>query len=358
MTHRLALLYRRIKARGVTPSFAAFAYWLNRECSVTTGQKLVNLLGCKVGRALRLSHVWGLPYRYYIDPMNVCVLRCPLCPTGTGKLKRPRGKMELASFKKLIDQIAKVAYIIYLYNWGEPFLHPDIFEMIAYASANQIFVRISSNLNAFTPDMASQVIDSGLSQLVVSIDGACQETYETYRKGGNLAKVLANLQAIVQAKHAAGAAYPRIGVRMLVTRYNEHEISLVRERVTELGINTFSIGPIFVDPRRSEDVKQWVPLNSSLSAYGSTAALQNVWHCADLWESCAIHWDGGVLPCCWLHDPKDDLGNVFEQPLSQIWNNDFYVSSRMAFRRFGKRRGAGMRKTVCTQCRGYPEYDY
>jgi MoaA/NifB/PqqE/SkfB family radical SAM enzyme len=319
---------------------------------------MANLVLCKIGRFLRLGHALGLPYRYYIDPINVCVLRCPLCPTGTGKLKRPRGRMKLEDLHRLVNDIKEVAYIIYLYNWGESLLHPDILEMIEYATRQRIFVRLCSNLNAFEPEMASRLVHSGLSQLVVSIDGASQETYGTYRVGGDLDRVISNLKAIIAAKHSAGVAYPRIGVRMLVTQYNEGEVPAVRDMVNALGIDTFSTGAIFVDPRKSEDVKRWLPTDRRFSAYASFSAPQNIWSCSDLWESCAISWDGGVLPCCWLHDAKDDFGNVFQEPIADIWNNPFYTSSRRVFGRFKRPRAVDAKETVCTRCRGHPDYDY
>ncbi|OGL49431.1 MAG: hypothetical protein A2161_05245 [Candidatus Schekmanbacteria bacterium RBG_13_48_7] len=358
MANKLKQLYSLIQTRGIRSTLTAFFYLLRQELACSTPKKLFNLLKCKIGWWLRLPRALGLPYSYYIDPINMCVLNCPLCPTGTGKMQRPRGRMKLEDFKAIVDEIADVAYIIYLYNWGESFLHPDIMEMIEYSSKKKIIVRISTNLNAFKPESAPQLIHSGLSQLVVSIDGASQETYASYRVGGNLARVTANIQAIVNAKRAAGSTHPRIDVRMLVTRHSEHEIEQVRELVKSLGADTFSTGPIYIDPRRPKDVEQWVPVESRVSAYESASDPQNTWKCADLWQNCTISWDGGVLPCCWLHNPKDDFGNVLEKPLSEIWNNAFYVNSRRVFSRIKNIRITGIEKTVCERCKGHPEYDY
>lgn len=356
MLHRLRLFYSRIRARGIAASVSAYSHYLQRQLLNTTPRKMWNWLACKAGRGFGISRAVGLPYRYYIDPINICVLRCPLCPTGTGKMRRPRGRMRMDDFRRIVDEIAHVAYVIYLYNWGESFLHPDIIDMIEYAAAKRVFVRISANLNALTADMAPKIVHSGLSQLVVSIDGASQESYETYRVGGNLAKVRANIRAILDARHAAKAVYPRIGVRMLVSRHNEKEIDSVRRLVESLGVDTFSIGPLFIDPKRAEDAEEWLPEDARYRAYESRMEPVNTWDCADLWESCAISWDGGVLPCCWLHDPKDDFGNVLQQPLAQIWNNALYRSSRQALRWYS--RCTDGVATVCTKCRGNPDYEY
>lgn len=68
----------------------------------STPKKLANWLSFKLDRALRRARVSGYPYHYVIDPINVCNLRCPLCPTGRGTLKRPGGRMALADFKRIV----------------------------------------------------------------------------------------------------------------------------------------------------------------------------------------------------------------------------------------------------------------
>jgi MoaA/NifB/PqqE/SkfB family radical SAM enzyme len=155
-----------------------------RSVAIKGQQHLAKLLTHSTPR--KLAKVWGYPYHYVVDPTNICILHCPLCPTGRGTLKRSRGKMALDDFKKLIDEVAEYAYFLDLYNWGEPFLHPQIFDMINYASSRNISTRVSTNLNYFDVGMAEQAVVSGLEELVISLDGADQETYETYRVGGSL----------------------------------------------------------------------------------------------------------------------------------------------------------------------------
>jgi radical SAM protein with 4Fe4S-binding SPASM domain len=70
-----------------------------------------------------------------------------------------------------------------------------------------------------------------------------------------------------------------------------------------------------------------------------------------------INWDGGIAPCCWLHDPQYDFGNARQAPLRRIWNGPSYVSARRAIsRRPGRRQQAGDVLTICHRCRGHPHY--
>lgn len=323
----------------------------------STPKKLANFILAKAQRHLGVARVRSYPYHYVIEPINVCILHCPLCPSGTGTLKRPRGRMSLRGFKEIVDQIAEYAYFVDLYNWGEPFLHPQIFDMIEYASSRNISTKISSSLNYFDERMAQQTVESGLEELVISVDGADQQTYETYRVGGNLDKVLGGWKALVEAKKSSRSPLPLITVRVLLNRHNESQIADIRELARKTGADNVVVAPILVDTDKPGDVEKWLPSDQRRSYYdyasGEDRTLRKGAACPYLWQTCVISWDGGVSPCCWYDDPANDFGNVFVHPLQQIWNNAFYVSARRLFTGHPPER-----ETICSRCRGRPKYRY
>ena len=321
----------------------------------TTPRKLANLFLVKLERRMRREHMQGMPFSYFIDPLNICNLRCPLCPTGRREQARPAGRMALADLQRIIDEIAPYAYRVELYNWGEPLLHPDIFDMIEYVSRRRISVGLSTNLNHLDTGMARRLVESGLSQMVVSIDGATQETYAAYRRRGSLAKVLDNLQVLLASRRDARSSTPFIVWRMLVGRHNEHEVETVRNMAYAAGVDSFSTGPLYVNTRDPEQVEQWVPRNAAYSPYTLTEEeLVNTWNCHELWESMVINWDGGVAPCCWLHDPQFDFASISAQSVREIWNGPSYVSARRVIGRH--KEGPHDVPTICHRCRSHPDY--
>jgi radical SAM protein with 4Fe4S-binding SPASM domain len=322
----------------------------------TTPRKLANWIAVQAGRRLKLSRALGMPPSYFIDPINVCNLHCPLCPSGRGVLARPRGRMSFSDYREIIDQIVPFAYRIELYNWGEPLLHAEIIEMIEYASRQRIAVGLSSNLNRLDRGAAERLIASGLSQLVVSIDGATQTSYAAYRRGGSLETVLANLQVLVDARRARGQITPFILARMLVGKHNQDEIEEVHRLVHDIGVDGFATGMLYVDTRDAQQVREWVPDDAAFSPYGTERHPENEWACHDLWNSMVINWDGGVAPCCWLHDPQYDFGNVQREPVRQIWNGPHYASARRAIGQRRRSRGDDDLPTICNRCRGHPHY--
>ena len=351
---RLKLLRARNASRGAINSIRLTSAYIWEIVEHSTPRKVGNALVAKAQKWLRRDVAWGMPFRYTIDPLNVCNLRCPLCPTGLGTLKRERGKMTLTDYQTIIDQIAPYAYRVELYNWGEPFLHPQIFDMIQYASQRRIAVRLSSNLNLFNTDMAEKTVASGLDWIIVDVDGATQESYQKYRKRGELAKVLTNIRLLADAKRRLRSHKPYIVARVLVNRYNEHEIGQIERIARQSGADAFTAGTLFIDTKSKAQVEEWLPLNEKLSYYTYSAPLANVWHCADLWESLTINWDGGMAPCCWLHDKAHDFENALARPIREIWNGEAYVSSRRVFAPGGQKEGP--QRTICTKCRGRPEY--
>ena len=261
---------------------------------------------------MKRDHLLSKPFQYNIEPTNICNSKCPLCPTGMGTQQRSKGQMGFIEFKTIIDQIYPYAYHLELYNWGEPFLNPEIIRMITYARRRKLVVYLSSNLNYLNESLADQVVASGLSKILVAVDGATQEVYERYRRKGDLEKVFQNLTLLLKAIKKAGRRSPFITVRMLVNRYNEREILQLRRKTEQLGVDSFTTAPIFINTRDQGQVVEWLPKEERLSYYDySVQELTNVWSCTDLWERMVINWDGGIAPCCWVEKPEYDFGEYF-----------------------------------------------
>lgn len=104
-------------------------------------KRLVNYLAVKLQYKLLVSKVYGLPYDVIIDPCNICMLHCPLCPTGRGETSRKRAVMEFELFKKIIDEIGDYVISVNFTNWGEPLLNRDLDRMIRYCKKVKNYLR-------------------------------------------------------------------------------------------------------------------------------------------------------------------------------------------------------------------------
>src|SRR5688572_8886360 len=77
-------------------------------------RRLMNLALVELELRLGRTRMFGRPYVVFIDPINLCNLRCPLCPTGTNELLRKQGMMDVHLFKHTVDEIAPWAYEVTL----------------------------------------------------------------------------------------------------------------------------------------------------------------------------------------------------------------------------------------------------
>ena len=309
-------------------------------------------------RFLKNSRVAGFPYHLTIETGNFCTLHCPLCPTGQGKEGLPKGFLVSADLKKIIDEIGDYLLILELYNWGEPLLNKGFFEMIRYARNKNIIVTTSSNLNVFDDEMSRELIQSGLNLLMVSLDGASQETVETYQRGNNFAEVVGNIRRIVKEKRRLKSRKPLVQWKFFVTKYTEKEVLEAKRLAEEIGVNYIEFAKIlcdmsqrfFLDPESQfENIKDWLPQNERYSAYNNNSksrkkALKN--DCSSLWTRSVINWDGTIFPCCNVYEKKWGFGNALEEGFAKIWNNEDYQSSRKRIAD-GK---TSVKRTICCIC--------
>ena len=83
-----------------------------------------------------------------------------------------------------------------LYNWGEPFLHPELNKIINYLHDNGIAAAVSSNLSIASGEQIKKVIRSSPEYLKVSLSGYYPDVYDTTHAGGDINLVKSNLYRI------------------------------------------------------------------------------------------------------------------------------------------------------------------
>lgn len=307
-------------------------------------------------KVLREEIVAGFPEYVVVDTTNNCNLGCPLCPTGQNRNEYPKGIMKFETFKKIIDELGEWLYDIYIGNWGEPLLNPELYKMIEYAHECNIRITIFTNLNILDNDIAEKLVKSNLECLNISLDGAAQESYQRYRKNGDFNKVIENIKLIIETKKRYKADFPIIVWQFLVMRHNESETQKAQEMAEELGIQ-FKLARIrcdmgrelFMNQReRFESVKQWLPESAKYSKYdyeqNTSKNLKQT--CDFLWDFSVINWDGGVAPCCGVYRKEDIFGNINNGSFKSIWNNAKYRAAR----RFVSSHIEQEAHTVCHNC--------
>jgi len=311
---------------------------------------LYNRYESKIGR----MEMKSFPSSYGIDIGNVCNLRCPLCPTGTNCNKRKKSFMSFENYKIILDKIKDYAFVVNLYNWGEPFLNKDFFKILEYTKKNRVGVLLSSNLNILTDESIDKLVRLKLDKIVLSIDGASQETYGLYRKGGNFEKVIENLKKIIEKKKELSSKQPRLVWQYLISKKNEKDIEKAKKIAEELGIKIdfLYMRTSQLIRRKGEKineklVQEWVSDKFKVSSKESLSTINTKGRCIYPFSHLYVNPEGTTSPCCALYDEKTDFGNILTQNLKELWNNEKYKSARS---RFSKRKLKKRVPTICDIC--------
>lgn len=207
--------------------------------------------------------------------------------------------------------------------------------MIRYAKRRDLYVVTSTNGHYFrTEKAADDVVASGLDELIVSLDGADQEVYESYRVGGKLQWVYEGVQRIVEAKNRHGSRTPLVHLQFILMRQNLHQREDMIELGRRLGADRLSFKTLQVTG--FDGGESFLPDDPGLTRYerknGSGYITQKRRFfpddCLRLWYDVVVNCDGVVAPCCFDKDADFPMGNLMEHSFDEIWRGAAYQRFR------------------------------
>ncbi|HPF01698.1 MAG TPA: radical SAM/SPASM domain-containing protein [Bacteroidales bacterium] len=273
-----------------------------------------------------LSHkpvVSGMPPALGVELTNHCNLHCPECSCGSGLMTRAKGFMDTELFEKIISELGSYLLNINLCFQGESMLHPQFFKILA--KCREVHSTLSTNGHLLSPDNAAKIVRSGLDKLIVSLDGMDQETYSSYRVGGNLETVLTGIKNIQEARSRSSSPM-KLEIQFIVNRHNEHQIDQVRGFAKTMKASLHLKSMQIINDHTHEF---WLPSISGYSRYRKTGEGYPVKsrlpdRCARLWFNPVVTWDGNVIPCCFDKDAEHIMGNLQEESFRDIWNGPRY----------------------------------
>ncbi len=298
----------------------------------------LNIAKMRVNMTLRRKALNNYPIYAVIDPASFCNLRCPGCPTGLRLGWRSTCAIKWELYKGIIDEIGDYLFKLDLFNWGEPLLNKQTPEFIRYAKSKEIKVTVSTNLSLDLSDEYIQsLIKSGLDELIVSIDGATEDTYLEYRRGGNFSLVRDNMQRIQSTKKALRVNTPNVTWQFLVFRHNEHDIEMAKSNYKDWGADSLIVRGAFmpfVKPYDEEFQPSTIPLynvylqEQQLQAKSKHQPRRNR-PCSWLYEGFTLNSNGKVSPCCAISVEKDDFAEYSPSTgFFHAWNSDRFKRAR------------------------------
>jgi len=267
------------------------------------------------------------PTALRIEACSHCQLKCPLCPNTRGETAATVGSgyLQFADFKQLIDRNPQIQSVE-LANFGEVFLNKDLPAILEYAYARNVQTAIDegANLNYASDQVLEALVKYQTTVVRCAIDGVTQETYSAYRVGGDLKKVLRNVQRINHFKEQYQSLKPRLLFQFIIFGHNEHEIeqAILLSKMLKMEIrfklNFYPGAMPVIDRDRVRRALGYADRDEYLAKEKKHYKRSQ---CYELWHSPQINWDGRLLGCS-----RNIWGvfadNVFQSDALEAINNE------------------------------------
>jgi radical SAM protein with 4Fe4S-binding SPASM domain len=256
--------------------------------------------------------------------------------------------MDIRLYEKLLDEVSATTAMLSLYFQGEPLMNKDFPAFVRLATEKGIYTQTSTSGQFLTEGMCRGIVEGGLDRIIISLDGTDQDSYQAYRRGGELKKVEEGIRTLVRQRKEAGTMKPYLVVQFLVFKHNQRQIPEVKEIAGSWGADRVWIKPAQMEYRESAD--EWIPEAPEYSRYERDdranwklkGKLRN--RCKRLWQTTVITSDGLSVPCCFDKRAEFPMGNMENESLELIWKNESYREFRKQV--LGNRTGTG----ICLNC--------
>jgi MoaA/NifB/PqqE/SkfB family radical SAM enzyme len=282
--------------------------------------KLSNLIYNNYERRIKKVTLSSKPYLINSEPTSFCNLKCLFCPTGKG-YNRSGGFASTELYEKTFRRIGRYVYLLTIHGWGEPLMHKNLPEIISLAHENRIGTVVTTNGSLLTKELSREIIFSKLDYLLLSVDGASNESYQKYRIGGSFDAVVNNLKFLISLKKGSNRLTPFIEWQFIVFKHNEHELPVAKKLAEDIGVDNIVFMQAFTEDLNydSSDEKYHLPKLSPLTKRSD---------CKHLWSTLTFHWNGNVVPCCYDYFGEIAYGDLLNEDFGQIWNNEYFQKSR------------------------------
>jgi len=221
--------YQLYRSALPTDFEAAAVSWGDSPAPVDDGLPVVPLFGSPL-----------FPPRLWIYTNFHCNLACSYCSVASSPRARRRS-VGLVRFRELVDEALDEGFREVYVTGGEPFLEPDLVEMINYAS-DRLDTVVLTNAMLYRGARLDQLRRlAGKHQLVLqtSIDGAHPATHDANRGEGSWARAMAGIAT------AKELGLP-VRVGMTETEANHHEVDELRAMLASMDIMgaDFAVRPL------------------------------------------------------------------------------------------------------------------
>ncbi|MDO8513268.1 MAG: radical SAM protein [bacterium] len=272
-------------------------------------QRLANL---KVTLSNPLSLCWQVTRR--------CNYHCDFCLSG----EQDSTELSLGDIKSIVDVLAEANLVRIDFTGGEPFLRPDICDILNYASDRGIETLVTSNGSIWNQKIAQTILETK-TLLLISLDGD-EEVHDRSRGEG------AYRRAVESMKLYRDAGVP-LRINYLVRKDNLDKIDYIYQLAKALGVDRLFyilIAPqgkaygntelLLSDEERKTYLKQLQELKR-MSGDEPFITIQDYSELGNHHSCFLIDSRGDVISQGYSQDDCINVGNILRDGLGKCWNH-------------------------------------
>lgn len=265
------------------------------------------------------------PFLLYVDPSSACNFKCQFCPTGHKDLISSsdyrRNVMSYDIFSKLVEGLSefeKPLKVMRMNKIGEPLLNKRLADMIALAknSGNVQYIDLATNGALFSEKLLSNLVESGLDRLNISLEGVNAEQYKQH------AKVDIDFETFVEKVKwfYSNKGNCEVTIKVPGNYLTEDDKSYFYDEFGNYCDRIFveEIAPIW--PGFDIEQRSGIQVQSEQGQYKQMLEEKSI--CTYIFYAMAINSDGTVSACCPDWDQKLLIGDLRQQSLKEIWNSE------------------------------------
>ena len=195
--------------------------------------------------ALRDARILGPDPRFMHLEMDItsrCNIRCVMCYHSFDEYAHSKAVLfPVETFDALAGALLPRAHTLTLSLGSEPTTSPYFVPILRSAARHGV-----PNLTFFTngtllhAETIAAIIETNVTEICVSVDGATAATYEAIRRGASFDQVIGNVRRLIAARAARGRPGPRVRFDVVMMKRNVHELPALVELAVSLGVDAIN----------------------------------------------------------------------------------------------------------------------
>jgi MoaA/NifB/PqqE/SkfB family radical SAM enzyme len=286
-----------------------------------------------------------------LDITPRCNLTCVGCRhhsqwlTSEYQLGPAKSDMSLDVVEQITSKLNELGGImLYLEGSGEPFIHPQIMDIVRRLKKAGFCLTIFTNGILLNANLVKELIEARVNFVRFSIWAGAESTFERNYPGSNkknFSRITESLQHFRLLRQQHGSVYPKLHLYFIINKLNKDEIPIIVELADQYHCDSITFGQFISWGKKMDsisfDSQERTALMEELKRYKTVLKKkslgQTIVHdikklatgpeswlhspCLVCWFHMRILGNGDVVPCC---RSSYRLGNIIDHSFAEIWD--------------------------------------